>query len=94
MRITCAGLVVGLGRVGLLFGLVSGCSRRAGFIGNFPMSFPVSCMDGLHKFPETGKGVWLVMVDHVIFDMFGKSIVSLSTVCCFAPLDAWLAAGI
>ena len=30
------------------------------------MSFPVSCVNGLHEFPETRKGVWIVMVDHVI----------------------------
>jgi len=30
---------------------------------------------------------WLVMVDHVIFDMFGESVVSLSAECCFAPLE-------
>jgi len=87
MRRTFAGLVVRLGGVRLLFGLVSGGSGSAGFVGKFPTSFPVSCVDSLHKIPETGKGFWLLMVDHIIFDVFGESFVSLSAECCFAPLD-------
>ena len=46
------------------------------------MLFPVSCVNSLNKFPEARKGVWLVVVDHFIFDMFGKSIVGLSVECC------------
>jgi len=71
----------------LLFGLVSGGSGSAGFTGNFPTSFPVLCLNGLQEFPETRKGVWLVVVDHVVFDAFGEYIVSLSVECCFTPLD-------
>ena len=52
------------------------------------MSFPVSSIDSLDEFPEAGKSVWLFVVDHVIFDMFGESIVSLSVECCLAPLNA------
>ena len=58
-----------------------------GFAGNFSMSFPVSCVDGLNEFLKAGKSVQLVVVNHIIFDTFGQSIVSLSVECCFAPLD-------
>ena len=50
---TFARLVVGLGRVGLLFGLVSGVSRSAGFTGDFSFLFPVSCVDSLDKYLES-----------------------------------------
>src|SRR5882724_3952276 len=56
-------------------------------MGNLPTSFPVSCINSLKKCLETEKGVQLVMVDHIVFDMFGDSIVSLSAECCFAPLN-------
>ena len=32
------------------------------------------------------EGGWLVMVNHIILDMFRESIVSLSQECCFTPL--------
>jgi len=35
-------------------------------MGNFPILFPVLCINRLYKFSETRKGVWLVVVDHVI----------------------------
>ena len=52
------------------------------------MSFPVSCVNSLDEFPESRKGFWLIVVDHVICDMFGESVVSLSVECCLAPLNA------
>src|SRR5882724_1609738 len=87
MRRTFAGLVVRLGRVRLLFGLVSRGSGSTSFVGYFTVSFPVSSIDSLDEFPEAGKHVWLFVVDHVIFDAFGKSIVSLSGECCLTPLN-------
>src|SRR5882724_1971043 len=84
---TFAGLVVRLGRVRLLFSLVSRGSRSTSFMGYFTVSFPVLCIDSLDEFLEAGKSVWLLMVDHVIFDTFGESIVSLSAECCLAPLN-------
>jgi len=85
---TFSRLVVRLRRVRLLFGLVSGGSGNTSFVGYFTMSFPVSCIDSLDEFPEAGKGVKLIMMDHVIFDTFGKSIVNLPAECCLAPLNA------
>jgi len=58
-----------------------------GFVENFPASFPVSCVNGLHEFLETGKGGQLGVVDHIIFDMFGQFTVSLSMECCIAILN-------
>ena len=58
------------------------------FAGDFSTSFPVLGVDSLNEFPKAGKGVGLVMVDHIIFDMFGESVVSLSSECYFAPLDS------
>jgi len=58
------------------------------FTGNFTVSFPVSSIDSLDEFPEARKGVRLVVVDHVVFDTFGESIVSLSAECCLTPLNA------
>jgi len=89
LRRTLAGLVVRLGRVRLLFGLVSRGSGSMSFSGYFTASFPVSCIDSLDEFPEAGKGVWLLVVDHVVFDAFGKSIVSLSAECCLTPLNVY-----
>jgi len=87
MRRTFAGLVVRLGRVSLLFGLVSGGSGSTSFAGYFTASFPVSSIDSLDEFPEARKSVWLFVVDHVVFDTFGESIVSLSAECPLAPLN-------
>jgi len=84
---TFAGLVVGLVRVGLVFGLVSRRSGSSGFVGVFSFSFPVSSIDSLNEFLESNEGVRLFMVDHIIFDTFGESIVSLTTECCIAPLN-------
>ena len=57
-------------------------------MGYFTTSFPVSSIDSLDEFLEARKGVWLLVVDHVVFDTFGESIVSLSAECCLAPLNA------
>src|SRR5882724_11373701 len=85
---TFARLVVRLRRVRLLFGLVSGGSGSASFAGYFSTLFPVLSINSLDKFPEARKSVRLLVVDHVIFDTFGKSIVSLSVECCLTPLNA------
>ena len=45
-------------------------------------------VDSLHKFPESGKGHGLLMVDHFILGLFGKAILCLPEECCFAPIDA------
>ena len=68
---TFAKLVVGLVGVRLLFGLVSRRSGSLVFMGEFSFSFPGSCTDSLDNFLESCKGGWLVVVDHIIFDMFG-----------------------
>ena len=91
---TLARFVVWLGCIGLGFGLVSGGFGCVGLLGNFSVSFPVSCIDSLNKFPKAGKRIGLVVVDHIIFDMFSKSIASLSSECCISPLNSWLAAEI
>src|SRR5882724_4598609 len=84
---TFAGLVVGLVRVRLVFGLVSRRSGSSGFVGEFSFSFPVSGINSLDKFSESNEGVRLFMVDHIVFDMFGESVVSLTMECCIAPLN-------
>jgi len=48
-----------------------------GFVGDFSFSFTVSCVDSLDEFSESCEGSQLIVVDHVVFDAFGKSIVSL-----------------
>jgi len=64
-------------------------SGSMGFMGNFTASFPVSSIDSLDKFYGARKRVFgLFVVDHVVFDTIGESIVSLSAECCFAPLNA------
>ena len=40
------------------------------------MVFPVLGINGLGESPETGEGGQLVVVNHIIFDMFHESIVS------------------
>ena len=94
MQRTFAGLVVRLGRVRLLFGLVSGGSGSTSFAGYFTASFPILSIDSLDEFPEAGKSVWLFVVDHVIFDTFGESVVSLCGVLPCPTEHVWLAAGI
>ena len=84
---TFSRLGVGFGGIGLVVRLVTRRSRSTGFTGNFSSTFPVSCVYGLNKFTEACEGVQLVMVDHVVFDMFGQSIVSLLMECFFTPLD-------
>ena len=86
---TFAGLVVRLGRVRLLFGLVSRGSGSMSFMGYFTVSFPVLSINSLDEFLEAGKSVWLLVVDHVVFDTFGESIVSLCVECCLAPLNVY-----
>ena len=56
-------------------------------MGDFTASFPVLCINSLDELAESCEGVWLIVVDHVILDSFGKSIVSLSAECGFAPLN-------
>src|SRR5882724_2640048 len=83
-----AGLVIGLVRVRLVFGLVSRRSGSSGFAGEFSFSFPISGVDSLDEFSESNEGVRLFMVDHVVFDALGESIVSLTAECGIAPLNA------
>ena len=56
-------------------------------MGEFSFSFLVLYIDSLDKFLESCEGCWLVVVDHIIFDTFSESIVSLVTECCIAPLN-------
>ena len=84
---TFAGLVVGLVRVGLVFGLVSRRSGSSGFAGEFSFLFPVSSINSLDEFSESNEGVRLFMLDHIVFDTFGESVVSLMMECCIAPLN-------
>src|SRR6266481_2321115 len=51
------------------------------------MTFPVSCVNCLGEFPEAGKGCWLVMMDHIVLDVFHESIISLTLECGFTPVD-------
>ena len=44
----------------------------------FCSAFPVTCIDGLGEGVEAREGVQLTVVNHVIFDVFCKTIVSLS----------------
>jgi len=81
-----ARLVVRLGRVRLLSVLFPEVPEARVSRDTFTVSFPVLSIYSLDEFPEAGKSVWLFMVDHVVFDMFGESIVSLSAECCLAPL--------
>jgi len=59
-----------------------------GFMGNFSFPFPVSCINGLDEFSEARKCIGLVVVDHIVFDALGESIISLSSKCCITPLDS------
>jgi len=81
---TFAGLVIGLVRVRLVFGLVSRRSGSSGFTGEFS-AFPISGINGLDEFSESNEGVRLFMVDHVVFDVLGESVVSLTAECGIAP---------
>ena len=60
-----------------------------GFTGEFSFTFPVLSIDSLNESVESCEGVRLVVVDHVVFDTFGQSIVSLLAECCFTPLDTF-----
>ena len=57
------------------------------FACNFCLALPVTGVDSLHEFLESGKGHGLFVVDHFILDLFGKAIVSLPEECCFALVD-------
>ena len=56
-------------------------------MGEFCFSFPVLGIDSLVEFLESCEGGQLVVVDYIIFDMFGESIVSLMVECCITPLN-------
>ena len=57
------------------------------FMGDFSFSFPVLCINSLDEFLESCKGSRLIVVDHVIFDVFGKFIVSMMMECGITPLN-------
>ena len=61
---------VGLGQVGLWFGFVSGVGR-AGFAGDLHALFPITGVEGLHKFAEASECRQLIVVNHIVFDSFG-----------------------
>ena len=77
-----------IGRFRLGFRLVDGGSGNGVFTGNFCSAFPVTGINGLGKDAETRESVWLVVVNHVILDVFCKTIVSLLKVCCISPLNS------
>ena len=56
-------------------------------VGFFCMSLPVMGVNGQGKFVEGQEGLELVMVDHVVLDMFSKSMICLAEECGFTPLD-------
>ena len=47
---------------------------------NFHLALPVTGVDSLHEFLESGKGRGLLVVDHFVRDLFGKAIVCLLVV--------------
>ena len=55
---------------------MAGRAGSVGFIGNFCMSFPVSGVNGLGKFPEGQKGLGLIVMDHIVLDIFCEATVS------------------
>ena len=57
-------------------------------MGYFCLAFQVMCIDGLGKGVEASESVWLMVEDHVILDVFCKTVVSLLIECCIAPLDS------
>jgi len=83
----CQRFGVRLGRVGLGFRLVGGRSGSGVFMGNFCLSFPVMGIHGLGKDAETREVVQLVVVNHVILDVFCKTVLSLLMECCITPLN-------
>src|SRR5882672_2852644 len=82
-----ARLVIRFGGIRFVVCLVNGRTGNAGFAGEFSFTFPVLSINSLDEFLESCEGVWLIMVDHIVFDTFGQSVVSLSAECCFPPLD-------
>jgi len=46
------------------------------FHGRVLLFIPSIMHNSLDEFSESCKGVWLIVVDHIIFDTFGKSIVA------------------
>ena len=58
-----------------------------GFACDFRLALPVTSVDSLHEFPESGKSHGLVVVDHFVLDPLGEAVVSLPEECCLAPVD-------
>ena len=54
---------------------------------DFHLALPVTSVDSLHEFPESGKSRGLVVVDHFVLDPLGEAVVSLLEECCLAPVD-------
>ena len=71
----------------VLFRLVTGRVRSGSFACNFRFALPVTGVDSLQEFPESGKSRGLLVVDYFVLDPFGEAIVSLPEECCFAPVD-------
>ena len=78
---------LGLGSLYITFG-GAGVARRAGSgVGFFHASFPVTGVNGQGKFVEGQDGCGLIVVDHIVLDMFSKSMICSAEACGFAPLD-------
>ena len=58
------------------------------FAGYFCSAFPVMGIDGLGKDVETRESIQLMVVNHVILDMFCKTVVSLLMKCCITPVNS------
>ena len=71
----------------MLFRLVTGRVSGGIFACDFRLALPVTSVDSLHEFPESGKCRGLVVVDDFVLDLFGKAVVSLPEECCLAPVD-------
>jgi len=80
-------LVIGFGGIGFCCLTCFRKNQKHGFHGRVLLFVPVSSINSLDESAESCEGVQLVVVDHVIFDMFGQSIVSLSVECWFSPPD-------
>jgi len=56
-------------------------------VGNLSLVFRIMGIDGLCKTTKANVGVGFAMVDHIILDMFHKTVVHFPMEFCISPLD-------
>ena len=56
-------------------------------MGDFHIVLPITGIDSLNKLSEIRKRSGLIMMNHVVLDLFCEAVIHLPEECCLAPLN-------